>query len=90
VPGQLTVNYFVGAKNFNGVVNEVTSSVAANTYSTSSLAPGAITGDSTLLRLQVTIDAAATQGTTYNIPVTAHSSLNPAKQDTVVVQVIVH
>ena len=90
VPGQLTVNYYVGAKDYNGIVNEVTAAVLANTYSTSSLAPGAITGDATLLRLQVTIDPNATRGTVYNIPVTARSSLNAAKQDTVVVQVTVH
>ena len=88
VPGQLTVNYFVGAKNFNGITNQVTSAVVANSYSTASLAAGAITGDSTLLRLQVTVSPTAVAGTN-DILVTAQSSINPTRVDTVRARVIV-
>jgi hypothetical protein len=86
--GQWTVGYFVGAKNYDGFTNDVTSAVVAGSYATTTLAAGAITGDATLLRLQVTVSPTAASGTN-NILVTARSPLNPSKADTVRAQIIV-
>jgi hypothetical protein len=88
VPGQLTASYFVGAKNYNGFTNEVTSAVVVGSYSTASLASGAITGDATLLRLQVNVSRTAAPGTN-DVLITGASSLNPSKVDTVRARVIV-
>jgi hypothetical protein len=85
---QLSVSYFVGAKNYNKITNDVTSAVVAGTYATSTLAAGAITGDSTLLRLQVTALPTALSGTN-NLVITASSPQNPSKADTVRARVII-
>jgi hypothetical protein len=80
VPQGVSVQYFVGAMPKEAV--EITSAVVAGTYTTASLAPGAITGNATLLRVQVTADSDALSGS-YSTLITFRSTSNPSKVDAV-------
>lgn len=85
VPGVLTVKYFLGA--FGDF--DITAAVKAGTFTTSSMAAGAETGDATLIRAEITVDAAAPAGSTNSVVVTTSSSANAAKTDTVRAQVVI-
>jgi hypothetical protein len=55
IPGVLTVKYLLG----NDGSQDITAAVKAGTFTTSSLAAGATTGQATLIRVEIRIDPAA-------------------------------
>lgn len=74
LPGAYTVKYFLGAK--KGL--DITEAVKAGTFRTSTMAPGALTGQSTRIRVEVTTDVAAVAGS-YPVIVTAWSASDASK-----------
>jgi hypothetical protein len=86
VPGQYEVRYFLGAYPKESI--EITGTIVSGTYLTSMLAAGAVTGDATMLRVEVTPDAVL-QSNTNNVVLTATSTVNPSKADSVQATVIV-
>jgi hypothetical protein len=86
LPGSYSVKYFIGAIPKDSV--EVTGLVQSGAYNSSVLAGGAVTGIATMLRVEVTVDAAATVGSTNNINITAVSNGNLNRKDVVTAQVI--
>ena len=84
-PG-FTVTYFLGAKPSDSI--DVSAAVQAGTFSTSTLATGAVTGDATMLRVEVLADKAIVPPKdTITFPVTFTSAGDPTKQDVVRVTV---
>ena len=82
-----TVNYFLGAKPRDSV--DVTAAVEAGTFSTSTMAPGAITGDTSMIRVEVFADKIlVAKGTTKTFTLTFSSAADPTRQDTVRVTAI--
>jgi hypothetical protein len=80
-----TVKYYLGASgNF-----DITSAVLAGTFSTPKMAAGAITGDATMIRMEVTVSRTAAKGTRRNVLVSGSSNTDSSKADAVqaVVQV---
>jgi len=74
------VNYFLGAIPQGSLTN--TPAVVAGTFSTATLAPGAFTGEATMLRAEITVDKHAPKGITTNT-IKATSSGNFLKTDSV-------
>jgi hypothetical protein len=82
-----TPSYFLGARTRDSV--DVTAAVEAGTFSTSTLAPNAITGDTSMIRVEVLADKIQVfKGTTATFTLTFSSAGDPTKQDTVRVTVI--
>ena len=80
--GGFTVNYFLGAKPVESV--DVSSAIESTTFATSTLAPGAFTGDATMIRIEVFADKnTVAKGTTKTFTLTFSSAADPTKQDTV-------
>jgi hypothetical protein len=73
-----TVRYFLGST--DGL--EITEAVKAGTFSTANLGPGALTGNATLIRVEVTAEVNAIAGT-YPVTVTFRSTSNLLKEDSV-------
>ena len=82
-----TVRYFMGASLRDGV--EVTDDAKAGTLSTGTLAPGSITSDATMLRVEIAASTNAVRGVTNSIPITVTSDADPSKSDTVWATVVV-
>ena len=81
-----TATYFLGAKPKDSV--DVTAAVESGAFSTSTLAPNAITSDTTMLRVEVTADKINVfKGTTATFTLTFSSAADPTRQDTVRVTV---
>jgi len=78
LPGAYTVRYFLGGK--GGM--DITAAVKAGTFMTSSLAVGATTSDTTLIRVEVTADVAGSAGA-RSVLVTFTSTGNDTKLDAV-------
>lgn len=77
-----TVNYFIGAKPSESV--DVTAAVGAGTFGTSTMGPGAVTSDTTMIRVEVFADKVHVgKGTTGIFTLTFSSASDPTKQDTV-------
>lgn len=77
-----TVNYLLGANPKDSV--DITAGVNAGTYATGSLAPGAVTSDSTMILVEVFADkTVVTKGTTAIFTLTFTSVNDPSAQDTV-------
>jgi hypothetical protein len=74
-----TVKYFLGAKG----VTDITSNVVAGVYSTASIAPGAITGDATMIRVVVTVDKTVVKGQSRDLQISGSSNSNLSKTDAV-------
>ena len=83
----ITVKYFLGAKAKDAV--DITSAVEGAGYTTASLAPGAITGDATMIRMEVTVSTNATKGTIPYVKVSGFSNPDSGTSDTVEAQVLV-
>ena len=82
-----TPTYFLGARSRDSV--DVTAAVEAGTFSTSTLAPNAITSDTSMIRVEVTADKILVfKGTTATFTLTFSSAADPTKQDTVRVTVV--
>jgi hypothetical protein len=80
-----TVKYYLGASgNF-----DITGAVVAGSYRTSNLAPGAITSDATMIRVEVTVSRTAAKGARKNVPVSGFSNADSSKEDTVRAVVLV-
>ncbi|MGA2221802.1 MAG: choice-of-anchor D domain-containing protein [Verrucomicrobiia bacterium] len=80
-----TVKYYLGASgNF-----DITDAVVAGSYRTSNLAPGAITGDATMIRVEVTVSRTAAKGARKNVLVSGFSNTDSSKEDTVQAVVLV-
>jgi hypothetical protein len=82
-----TVKYFLGAKKKDQI--DITSVVEAGSFGTASMAPGAITGDATMIRGEVTVSRTAVAGTRIPLFVSGFSNTDSSKQDTVGVLVYV-
>jgi hypothetical protein len=77
-----TANYFLGSKPSESV--EVTAGVVAGTFATTAMAPGAVTGDSSMIRLVIQADKTiVAKGTTATFTLTFTSVNDSTKQDTV-------
>jgi hypothetical protein len=82
-----TANYFLAARPRDSV--DVTAAVEAGTFSTSTMAPGAITGDTSMIRVEVFADKInVAKGTTGTFTLTFSSVGDPTRQDTVRVTAI--
>jgi hypothetical protein len=79
-PGIFTVQYFLGA--YPSESTNVTSAVVGGSFSTATLAPGALTSDATMMRVEITASRAAPPGV-IPVVITGTSSANPAKADSV-------
>jgi hypothetical protein len=81
-PG-FAINYFLGAKTSESV--DVTAAVDAGTFATTTMASGAVTGDATMIRVEVTVPdkTVVFKGTTATFTLTFTSAGDPSKQDTV-------
>jgi hypothetical protein len=76
------VKYYLGAKPVDSV--DITAAVEAGTFATTSMAPGAITGDTTMIRAEVVADkTVVARGTTAIFALTFSSVSDPLSQDTV-------
>jgi len=85
--GGFTVSYFLGAKPSESV--DVTAAVEAGTFSTATMAPGAVTGSSTMIRVEVLADKTlVAAGTTKTFTLTFSSASDPSSEDAVRVTVI--
>jgi hypothetical protein len=84
----VAINYFLGMDKKTDLIS-LTTLVAAGTYSTGNLAPSATTGDTTLIRVEVTADSNAPKGSLTTISVTVTSATDPSKTDAVRALVIV-
>jgi hypothetical protein len=80
IPQGIAVRYFLGAVPKEAV--EITNAVLAGTFATATLGPSAVTGDATLIRVEVTADANALPGS-YPTLITLKSTSNPSKLDAV-------
>ena len=76
-----TVNYFIGAKPSESV--DVTAAVGAATFGTGTMGPGAVTGDATMIRVEVFAAKTVSKGVTGAFTLTFSSASDPTKQDTV-------
>jgi uncharacterized membrane protein len=74
LPGVYTVKYFLGDK--DGL--DITAAVKDGTFRTSAMAPGALSGQSTMIRVEVTTDLAAPVGS-YPVDVTFWSASDASK-----------
>jgi hypothetical protein len=82
-----TARYFLGSSAADGV--EVTPAIEAGTFATSTMAAGAVTGDATMIRVEVSASKAeVTRGTTATFLLTFTSVSDPTKQDTVAITAI--
>jgi hypothetical protein len=80
--GGFTVRYFLGAKPVDSI--DVSSAVVSATFATSTMAPGAFTGDATMVRVEVLADKnIVAKGTTKTFTLTFSSTNDPTRQDTV-------
>jgi hypothetical protein len=85
--GGFTVTYWLGSKPADSV--DVTAAVVAGGFSTSTLAAGAVTGDATMIRVEVLADKAfVAPKTQKTFKLTFTSAGDPTKQDAVLVTVI--
>ena len=85
--GGFTVTYFLGSKPADSI--DVSAAVEAGTFSTATMGPGAVTGDATMIRVEVFADRAlVAPGTTKTFTLTFTSAGDPTKQDAVRVTVI--
>jgi hypothetical protein len=75
-----TVRYFLGAIPRQSL--DITDAVKAGTYTTSTLAAGATTGDATLIRVEMKVTKDATTGFKPNL-IKLISTTDPSKSDTV-------
>jgi hypothetical protein len=82
------VNYFLGAKPSESM--DVTAAVEAGTFATSTMGPGAVTGNATMIRVEVTVPdkTVVAKGTTATFTLTFTSASNPTEQDTVRITVV--
>lgn len=77
-----TVHYFLGAKPADSV--DVTTAVVNGTFSTSTMAPGAITGDTSMIRVEVSASATGVgPGTSKAFTLTFTSAGDATRQDIV-------
>jgi hypothetical protein len=78
-----SVNYRLGAKLSESV--DVTAAVAATTLGTGTMGPGAVTGDATMIRVEIVVPdkTLVAKGTTAIFTLTFTSVSDPGKQDTV-------
>ena len=84
--GGFTVTYRLGAKPADSV--DITAAVVAGGFSTATLAAGAVTGDATMIRVEVLADKAlVSPKTTKTFKLTFASPGDPTKQDAVLVTV---
>lgn len=74
-------DYALGSKPSDSF--DITAGVEAGTYSTSTMAAGAVTGDSTMIRVEITADKTVAKDTTATFTLTFTSVSNPGSQDTV-------
>jgi hypothetical protein len=77
--GGFTVNYSLGA---DGTA-DISGAVTNGTFATSTLAAQAVTGDATMIRVDVTADAGITKGTRRTFTLLFTSVSDPAKKDAV-------
>ena len=82
--GGFTVKYFLGATG----TTDITPTVEAGTHASSTLAPGAITGNDTMIRIEVFADKAVPKGTVNSFAITFTSVSDPTKVDLVKATVI--
>jgi hypothetical protein len=78
------VKYFLGATD----LTDITAGVEAGSFASTTLAPGAVTDDSSLIRIEVFADKAVPKGTTKTFTVTFTSGSDPTKVDVVKATVI--
>jgi hypothetical protein len=84
-----TANYFLGSSTRPSETVDVTAAVQAGTFMTTTLAAGAVTGDSTMIRVVIYADKTiVTRSTTATFILTFTSASNPSQQDTVVAAVV--
>jgi len=77
-----TANYFLGSKRSESI--EVTAAVVAGTFATTTMEAGAVTGDSTMIRVVIRADKTiVAKGTTATFTLTFKSVSDSTKQDTV-------
>jgi hypothetical protein len=82
-----TARYFLGSRPSDGI--EVTAAVEAGTFATSTMEAGAVTGDATMIRVEVSASKAeVTRGATATFLLTFTSASDPTKQDTVAITAI--
>jgi hypothetical protein len=82
--GGFTVKYFLGATD----TIDITPTVEAGTYASSTLAPGAITGNDTMIRVEVFADTAVPKGAVNSFAIKFTSVSDPTKVDVVKATVI--
>lgn len=78
------VKYFLGATD----LTDITAGVEAGSFASTTLAPGAVTDDSSLIRIEVFADKTVPKGTTKTFTVTFTSGSDPTKVDVVKATVI--
>jgi hypothetical protein len=91
-PAHFKVKYFLGAKTPPNLSTDLTSAiegVGASSYSTASLAPDAITGDATWIRVEISVDKTAPHKSSCEVLVKGLSDGNSAKSDVVKITVTV-
>ncbi|MGO9527263.1 MAG: choice-of-anchor D domain-containing protein [Verrucomicrobiia bacterium] len=77
-----TANYFLGSKPSDSI--EVTAAVVAGTFATTTMEAGAVTGDSTMIRVVIQADKTiVAKGTTATFTLTFTSVSDSTKKDTV-------
>ena len=82
--GGFTVSYFLGANPNPADSVNVSSAVTAGSFATSTMAPEAVTGDTTMIRVEVLADKnIVAKGTTKTFTITFTSASDPTKQDAV-------
>ena len=80
-----TVKYYYGAK---GDL-DITDAVVAGTFSTSTLNAGHVTGDATMIRVEVVVDKTVAKGARRNVLVSGYSNTDGSKVDAVQAVVVV-
>ncbi|MGD0016143.1 MAG: choice-of-anchor D domain-containing protein [Verrucomicrobiia bacterium] len=85
--GHFTVKYYLGSS--KKLATDITAAVVAGTFSTPNMAAGAVTGDTTMIRVEVTATSAALKGETDDVDVSAFSNTDATKTDQVRVHVLV-
>ncbi len=83
--GGWSARYYLGATSTNV---EVTATVTNGTFATSTLAPGAVQGDATMLRMEVFATTNVVKGATNTFSVSFVSTSDSTKKDVVAVQAI--
>jgi len=77
--GGFTVKYFLGATG----TTDITPTVEAGIHASSTLAPGAITGNDTMIRIEIFADKAVPKGTPNTFALKFTSVSDPTKVDVV-------